>query len=423
MTVHVEKVGKLLARAGGPARGQCWICRIVCMGVPLATVVSMGLASPAQAQTQAAGPAKPQAAPDATPDATPAPVATPAPAPAAMPTPAAAPVPGPAPLASISAAAVAAPAQNNPWSRGVPMARRQTAREIFLAANDLARKRFFASAAAQYKQAIEMWPHPAFAYNLALSQLQLEQPIEAHANLERAVEHGPEPLDGRFIQARQQLALIESELSRLEVSCTEPGAQVMLDGKLLFEGPGRHRGIVRPGAHQLVATRHGLTPVVQQIVVAPGEKDSFALTFEYPEVSVSTRPWPAWRAQAVIGASAALLLAGGVLDWHSSRMFDEYDQMVREGCPRGCTRADTPLGLDAQESRAGNEQRAAVITYAASGAVLATGLVLTYLGRPRMTRRRMRPPLERGAETSNVSGALAPLVTPDSIGVSAGLRF
>ncbi len=261
----------------------------------------------------------------------------------------------------------------------------------------------------------------AFAYNLALSQLQLDQPIEAHANLERAIERGPEPLDGRYIQARQQLALIETELSRLEVSCTEPGAQVMLDGKLLFKGPGRHRGIVRPGAHQLVATRHGLTPIVQQIVVAPGEKGGFALTFEYPEVA--TRPWPTWRSQAVIGASAALLLAGGVLDWHSSRMFDEYDQMVRVRCPRGCTKAMLPPGLDDLESRARQEQRMAVITYAMSGAVLGTGLVLTYLGRPRMTRRRMRPPLERGPEASIVSGALTPFVTPDSIGVSAGLRF
>lgn len=412
MTVHVEKEGKLLARACGPARERRGVRRIIRMGVSLAAAVSLGLAGTAQAQS--AGP------PELSPGVTPAPAETPAPAPAATP----APVPAPAPLANISAAAVAAPAaRNTPWSNGVPMAQRQTAREIFLSANDLARKRFFASAAAQYRQAIEIWPHPAFAYNLALSQLQLDQPIEAHANLERAIEHGPEPLDGRYIQARQQLALIESELSRLEVSCTEPGAQVMLDGKLLFKGPGRHRAIVRPGAHQLVATRHGLTPIVQQIVVAPGEKGGFALTFEYPEVAVSTRPWPTWRSQAVIGASAALLLAGGVLDWHSSRMFDEYDQMVRDWCPRGCTDAMLPPGLDDLESRASREQRLAVITYAVSGAVLGTGLVLTYLGRERMTRRRMRPPLERGPEASSVSGALAPFVTPDSIGVSAALRF
>lgn len=413
MTVHVEKEGKLLARACGPARERRGVRRIIRMGVPLAAAVSLGLAGAAQAQS--AGP--PEPSPGVTPAA-----AAPAPDPAPAATPAT--VPGTAPLANISAAAVAAPAaRNTPWSSGVPMARRQTAREIFLSANDLARKRFFASAAAQYRQAIEIWPHPAFAYNLALSQLQLDQPIEAHANLERAIEHGPEPLDGRFIQARQQLALIETELGRLEVSCTEPGAQVMLDGKLLFKGPGRHRGIVRPGAHQLVATRHGLTPIVQQIVVAPGEKGGFALTFEYPEVAVATRPWPAWRSQAVIGASAALLLAGGVLDWHSSRMFDEYDQRVRDGCTRGCTRAMLPPGLDDLESRARQEQRLAVITYAVSGAVVATGLALTYLGRERMTRRRMRPPLERGPEASSVSSALAPFVAPDSIGVSAALRF
>jgi hypothetical protein len=406
------------------------------LGMHLAAAVSIGLASASPAQAQSGGPAsdRPRAtpapdggtetAPAATPDdasaaAPPGPASAPAPAPAGTPGATAAP-----PLANLGAAAVAAPAgATAPWSQGVAMGKRQTARDIFLAANDLARKRFFASAAAQYKQAIEIWPHPAFFYNLALSQLQLEQPIEAHANLGRAVEHGPDPLDGRYIQARQQLALLESELSPIEVTCAEQGAQVMLDGKLLFRGPGRHRGIVRPGTHQLVATRHGLTPIVEQIVVAPGERGSFALAFEYPEVAVSTRPWPAWRSQAVIGAGAALLLAGGVLDWHSTRMFDEYDQMVREGCPRGCPKEMPPPGLADQESRASTEQRAAVVAYAVGGAVVATGLVLTYFGRARTTRRRMRPPMEPGPEVSAVSGAVAPIVTADTIGVSAGLRF
>lgn len=438
MTAHVEKEGKLPARAHGPGRRS----RGARLGIHVAAAMSLILACAGSAQAQSGRPAKPEPRPrpgvepvpdtESTPDAEPildAPSAgTPAPPGTSAPASTGAPAkrPGPAalsPLARISAEAVAAAGSNAPWSNGVALARRQTARDIFVAANDLARKRFFASAAAQYRQALEIWPHPAFFYNLAMVQLQLEQPIEAHANLERAVEHGSEPLDGRYIQARQQLALLESELSPIVVGCAEPGAQVMLDGKLLFRGPGRHRGIVRPGTHQLVATRRGLTPVVEQIVVAPGEKGRFVLTFEYPELAVSRRPWPAWRSQAVVGAGAALLLAAGILDWHSSRMFDEYDRMVEDGCPRGCTDEMSPPGLDDLKSRARREQHVATATYVASGAALATGMILMYFGRERTTRRRMRPPPEPEAETGAVSGAFMPLVSPGSMGVSAMLRF
>lgn len=315
-----------------------------------------------------------------------------------------------------------------PWNQGVDMDRRRAARDVFRQANELARKRFFASAAAKYKQAIELWPHPAFAYNLALAQLQLDQIIEAHANLERALAHGPAPLTGRYEQARQEIARIESELSPIEVTCAEPGAHVMLDGKIVFTAPGAYRGVVRPGAHQIVATRRGLPPVVEQIVASPGERGSFAITFEYPEVDVAitTRRWAAWKSYAVVSTGAALLMAGAALDWHSTRLFDEHDRKLVELCPEGCMNA--PPGLDDRQARAESEQRFAVIAYAVGGTVLVTGAIMAYLGRERVHHERVRqapnaPDTRTSAGASIGSTALVPLVSPDGIGVSAAFRF
>jgi tetratricopeptide (TPR) repeat protein len=423
MSEHVAKEPSLPAR--GPSCGRCGASRtgaIARLGVSLAVVAGLGLAGTARAHAQAGGPPEPDKSPALPGDAPPA-------------EPAAGSKPGEPAVIADDSAAVVTEEEEAPWNEGVELAQRRAARAVFLEANGLSRKRFFATAAAKYKQAIELWPHPAFVYNLALAQVQLDQLIEAHANLKAALEHGPGPLGDRYDQAQQQLALIETELATLEVSCAEPGARVMLDGKLLFTGPGEYLGVVRPGAHQLVATRRGLAPVVEQVVISPGEKGGAALAFEYPEVEVVTRTrrWPAWRAYTVVGAGAALVLAGVALDRHSSGMFEEYDRdydsAFRQACPTGCTEAKKPpviAGLDELEdrrARAEDAQRWAVVSYAVGGAALATGAVLAYIGRERTVRSRVRVAPEAEASDGTTTSAIVPMVSPGIVGVSAGFRF
>lgn len=406
MIVYVEKEPELPARE--PARGRCPVF------VQLSMVLLVSLAWAAQARAQSGQPADAAAAP--------APPAAAAPGPAA-------PV-DPLPADDSAASPSSAAGDDAPWNQGVDLDQRRAAREVFLEGNALARKRFFATAAAKFRQAIELWPHPAFSYNLALAQLQLDQPIEAHASLLRAVEHGPEPLGNRYDQAQQQIARIESEIGTIEVTCAEPGARVMLDGKPVFTGPGTYRSVVRPGAHQVVAIRRGLAPVVEQLVVSPGEQSGVALVFEYPETEVTEkrRRWAVWKPYSVVGAGAALVLAGAVLDWHSTRMFDDYDRTFRESCQGEmmCLPAmEEPSNLADRRARAENEQRLAVVGYAVGGAALATGAVLSYLGRERTYRKRVRvtPDAESAPVPSTATSGISPLIAPGAIGVSAGFRF
>ncbi len=317
-----------------------------------------------------------------------------------------------------------------PWSEGRSQADRRAAREAFLAGNKLARRRFFASAAAKYRQAMDLWPHPAFAYNLALAQLQLDQPIEAHASLERAIEHGPEPLGDRYQEARQQIARIESEAGQLTVTCAEPGARVMMDGKLLFMAPGTGRRLVRPGAYQVVALHSGLVPVIETVVLAPGQESAVALAFTYPEVEieVSERRWASWKSWAVVASGAALMATGGALDWHSSRAFDDHDRAFRKQCPDGCMDGSVPADLDSRQRRAEREQDLAIVGYTVGAAALATGVVLAYLGRERVRRERVRKAPDGSVVSVVEPGAkdiaiIAPLIAPGAVGLNTGFYF
>lgn len=298
----------------------------------------------------------------------------------------------------------------------------RAARAVFLEANQLARDRFFATAATKYRQAIALWGHPAFHYNLALAQLHLDQTIEAYQSLQRALAQGSEALGDKYEPARQQLAILESQLGRIDVRCDEPGARVMLDGKTLFTGPGQHQAVVLPGAHQIVATKRGLAPVVEQVVLAPGEGDRFDLAFQYPEVTVSVRRWAAWKSWSVVGAGAALALSAMYLDRRSSQAFDDYDQAFRDRfldtCDplEGCSAVEVSDQDEQRRQQAESEQRIAVGLYIAGGAVLAAGAVLAYLNRERLVSREVRP-------ESAGSSAMVPMISADAVGVSAAFRF
>jgi hypothetical protein len=76
----------------------------------------------------------------------------------------------------------------------------------------------------------------------------------------------------------------------------------------------------------------------------------------------------------------------------------------------GCTKANIPSDLNAQLSLATRQQQVAVGSYIAGGSVIAAGVVLLYLNRPRL--------VEQGATSSLArSVAVVPTVSVDMLGV------
>lgn len=321
-----------------------------------------------------------------------------------------------------SGASLAAPgspaAAPMPWVAGVPLAQRQAANRIFQEGNVLIREGLFARAADKYREALALWDHPGFRYNLAIAQINLDQPIAAYESFLHATRHGAPPLgEDLYTQAQSFLTLLRNQLAHLEVVCDEPGAEVTLDGKPLFVGPGRRTLMALPGGHVLMASKNGRLPDSEQIVLAPGQRARFALAPEYRDRVITARRWPAWRPWAVAGVGLFLVAGGGLLDWQSSAGFSRYDGSVDAACPgaAGCTPGSVPSGLHDRRERAEEQQWIARGMYLTGGVVAATGAVLLYLNRERPVRRRER--------IGRREVSLLPVFAPYAAGVTIDLRF
>lgn len=311
---------------------------------------------------------------------------------------------------------------SQPWVEGIPRATRIEANRIFLAGNALMREGLFARATEKYHEALGLWDHPRFHFNLAIAQLNLGQPIAAHDSLQRAVRYGDAPFGrDKLEQAQSFLALLQSQLAELEVVCDQAGAQVSLDGKPLFVGPGRRRSVVEPGGHQIVASGEGRIPATEQVVLAPGGRAHVAIAPLYLRVRAQRR-WARWKPWTVVGAGAAVALLGGALQWNAGRALGVFERGLGNlGCAdenpadgsarRDCGTVDLGDADSASWRSATWQQRAAITSYALGGAAVVTGAVLLVLNRAQSVREYVDEP------------QAWLMVAPDQVGVAARLRF
>ena len=311
--------------------------------------------------------------------------------------------------------------EDRPWARGVPEARQEEARRVFAEANRSMKDGLFGQAAVRYKEILVLWDHPGVHYNLGLAQLSLDQPIAAYDSFGQALRFGPSPLLGqeKYDQAQRYLEVLAKQLARIEVVCAEEGAAVTLDGQPLFTGPGRYEGMVRPGGHQLVASKPGRIPATAQAVLSPGERGRYELAPGVPESVQTERRWAVWKPWAAVGAGALVMAGAGWLDQRSSQGFDSFDSDFDALCNIGCPEDEVPAAMQDRLERAALEQRAAQMTYAVGGAVLATGAVLVYLNRERLVRRGGQERMSQGS----FSPVVVPEIGPGHAGIRAALRF
>lgn len=295
-----------------------------------------------------------------------------------------------------------------PWSRGVSLEDRRVARELFLDGNRLFRVPLFARAAGQYTAALQKWKHPAFYFNLALAQLNAGEDANARANLKLALEHGEKALGPEeFAEAQKQLRTLEQQLGQLRVSCQTRGAEVAMNGKVLFTGPGSYEGWAKAGTHQISAKRPGYAAEDRRVLVTAGRlKDVDLKLVTLGEASDKDRRWAVWKPWLVVATGAGIAAGGGVFHTLSIRDFQSYDEKILLNCPTdGCP--EEPPRLKEKRERAERRQLIAYGSYAAGGALLVTGAVLLYMNRPRV-----------GREAANSRIALTPEISSASIGVS-----
>lgn len=301
-----------------------------------------------------------------------------------------------------------------PWARGVPPDQQKKALELFRAGNTLLKESVFVKAAEKYREALALWDHPAIHYNLALALLNLDQPLEVHEHLVAAMKYGVAPLDTEKMEhARTYKALVEKQLAQVEITCEETGATVSLDGKVLFTAPGRYEGLVRPGAHTFVAAREGQAPTNLSRTLPAGEKTTLALKlYTAEDLTRYQRRWSAWRPWAVVGAGAAVALAGGALHMQAKGSYEDFDTRIAQ-CG-GCV--PTPDVSDLR-TRGDSQQQLAFGAYAVGGAAVVTGAILLYINRPQA----YRISVDEADSPQGVS--IAPVISGREGGLLATFRF
>lgn len=300
---------------------------------------------------------------------------------------------GRAPLhAQPSSAQVSVDGNDKPWNQGVPLATREAAKDLFLEGNHLFNIPVYTRAAEKYIAALAMWKHPAFYFNLGLAQLNLGQDVEARGSLEQALKYGPEPLGPeRFQEARKQLEDLTRKLGRIRVSCETPGAEIALDGVTLFTGPGTYEGWLTAKTHEITAKKRDYLAQARRLSVSPGQLQVLDVRLvTLSEAADTGRRWAVWKPWAVVAAGAAIGAAGGVVHALSGQKFADYDKgFQQQPCAMsgGCTPDQVTPALNAQLHGATREQQIAVGCYIAGSSVIAAGIMLLYLNRPRLPER------------------------------------
>ena len=333
-------------------------------------------------------------------------------APVASPAPAAAPLNPTSGTPSRSSTSLALTG-DRPWAKGISQDQQRAAVALFEAGNGLLKESIFLKAVENYRKALALWDHPGIHYNLALALLNLDQPIEVHEHLMKAMAYGPEPLENeKFEYARNYKTLVEKQLARVEITCDSPGAVVTMDGQKLFVAPGRYAGMVRPGAHSILATREGYVPSDMSRTILPGETTKLDLKlYTNDDLIQYRRRWPAATPWLVVGAGVAMAAGSGWMHMQARDNLGTFDRGIIAcgGCLLTPNLADTL-------NRGKTLQTAAIGGYALGGAALVTGAVLVYLNQPEPYR---VDPKDKQLEVVGIS----PVLSGETRGVQALFRF
>ena len=276
-------------------------------------------------------------------------------------------------------------ADDKPWAAGVTAEHQKAALELYNKGNVAFSQAEYKEALETYVQALALWDHPAIRYNAAVCRINLDRPLEAYDDLERAMKFGPAPLGpDLFKQGLSYQKLLAKQIAELEVAVDEPGAQVSLDGKVLFTAPGSHHQRVLAGDHQIVVEKPRFQTETQPVHVGGGETRRVAVTLKPLAVARTLhRRWSRWIPWTVLAVGVIPTAAGAWFYREARNDYIAYDRAVTDAFNThpGDPPDATTLGLEHSADRAA---AAAYTSLAIGGAVVATGFVMIVLNQPRL---------------------------------------
>lgn len=165
-----------------------------------------------------------------------------------------------------------------PWFRGVSVADQNAAKALFEEGAVLHREALYQQAINKYEQALAHWQHPGIYFNMARALRDRLRLVDAYRALQQATRYGPKSLDADdFKLAQQLLRELDGQLAHLELSCDVERAEIQVDNKRVFLGPGTQKAVVLPGPHRIAAERDGYIKDEQWIQLGGGEHRTIEL--------------------------------------------------------------------------------------------------------------------------------------------------
>jgi len=317
-----------------------------------------------------------------------------------------------------------------PWAVGVSQAQQQQALKLFREGNQHHNDGLFKKAVELYQEALKSWDHPAIHYNLALSLMNLDRPIDVETSLQKAIKYGPAPLaKDKFDHAKEYLLLIQQQLATVEVICKKLGAKVSVDGREVFTvgptGPNAFKSRVRIGKHTFVAEKPGYNAEIEAPFIGPGETFRIELKlYTAEELTRTKRRWDAtWMPYAVIGGGIALGLAGGALQLSADSSYREFDDAVRRCSEAGGMNAGCEASAELADMRESGDTKRMLgyVGYGIAGAAVVTGAVLLYLNRS--TTYQITADEYKREQREQQKTAITPIVAPGMAGAMVYGRF
>jgi hypothetical protein len=302
--------------------------------------------------------------------------------------------------------------EGRPWAADVTVADQQAAVRLFGEANNLLNEGLFPKAVETYEQALEHWKHPAIYYNLSLALIPLRKNLEMYAALKEAMKYGAAPLDtDRFDRAKGLLSAVETSIAQVSITTDVDGAEVVMDGKVLFTGPGKWEGAVLVGEHNIVATKPGHLARQYQQFLGPGTKKDIDINlYTVDDLTFERRKFASWIPYAVMGGGAVVGVIGGIIHAGATSRYDDFDAFI-EACG-GCEPSGTVAG---KKNTADTMQVIAISSYVVGLGAVLTGATLAYINRAEEYR--LEPAeLERRLEVQ-------PMISGEVAGVSATVKF
>jgi len=229
-----------------------------------------------------------------------------------------------------------------------------------------------------------VWDHPAIRFNVVRCLIQLDRTVEAADNLKLALKYGAAPLEEAvYNEALAYEKLLANQIGDLDVTYTQPGVAVTLDGQPLLTCPGTQTRRVAPGRHQIVGSLDGFLTKSTEVKVVGGQREQVELSLVSMSAAAIGHRWATWKPWVVLGGGLAVVGIGGLVEYQASQDMSSFDRQLALVCAdTGCGPGrPIPQNVADEKQQAQRENAIAIGVMSVGLAAAAAGGALLYLNR------------------------------------------